>query len=482
MIVPAFSLAPELFARSFPFHIIFDCECKILQVGEVLLRIHPKKLIGCQLDGHFKIIRPAIKGAPDFATIIKQSRSLFLLESLHNGIQLKGQMILDTEQDIMFFLCSVWVTETNALSKFGLKLKDFAIHDPIADFLFLLQSQNTALEDAKKLTSELTQKQEELKQALTIQELLAQTAEAQAQKLEQYLLELKQAQAHLIQTEKMSSLGQLVAGIAHEINNPVNFIQGNIDYVEEYTQSLLDLLSLYKKYFTHHPDIEAFTKELDLEYIVQDLFKILSSMKLGAIRIRDIVLSLRTFSRLDEAEMKTVDIHEGINSTLLILSHKFQRQLNYSGVEIIKDYGDLPLIECYAGELNQVFLNIITNAIDILQNNITLGRAKILIRTWLDGDLVCISIKDNGIGIDEKLRSKVFDPFFTTKPIGQGTGLGLSICYQIVVDKHHGQLDCISKPGHGAEFIIKIPLRQSSSAIEVTKKAKSSRIGYADVN
>lgn len=467
MIVPAFSLAPELFARSFPFHIIFDCECKILQVGEVLLRIHPENLIWCNLSQHFKIIRPAIKGAPDFAAISKQSRSLFLLESLHNGIQLKGQMIPDQEQGIMFFLCSVWVTETNALSKFGLKLKDFAIHDPIIDFLFLLQGQNTALEDTKKLTVELTQKQEQLKQALTIQEVLAQTAEAQAQKLEQCLLELQRTQSQLIQTEKMSSLGQLVAGIAHEINNPVNFIQGNLDYIEEYTQSLLSLLSLYQKYFPSHPEIEAFTKELDLEYIVQDLFKILSSMKLGAIRIRDIVLSLRTFSRLDEAEIKTVDIHEGINSTLLILSHKFQNKINYSGIDIIKHYGDLPLTECYASELNQAFLNIITNAIDVFQNNITLDSATIIIKTWLDSDLVCISIKDNGIGIDEKLQDKVFDPFFTTKPVGQGTGLGLSICYQIVVDRHHGQLDCISKPGQGAEFIIKIPLCQSCQAREV---------------
>ncbi|MBW4598580.1 MAG: histidine kinase [Calothrix sp. FI2-JRJ7] len=467
MIVPAFSLAPELFARSFPFHIILDCECKILQVGEVLLRIHPENLIGCFLDQHFKIIRPAIKGAPDFAAISKQSRLLFLLESLHNGIQLKGQMIPDQEQGVIFFLCSVWVTETNALAKFGLKLKDFAIHDPIVDFLFLLQAQNTALEDAKKLTIELTKKQEELQKALTIREVLAQTAEAQSQKLKQYLLELQRTQSQLIQTEKMSSLGQLVAGIAHEINNPVNFIQGNLNYVEEYIQSLLSLLSLYQKYFPSHPEIEEFIEELDLEYMVQDLFKILSSMELGAVRIRDIVLSLRTFSRLDEAEIKNVDIHEGIDSTLLIFSHKFQKQLNYSGIEIIKDYGNLPLVECYASELNQVFFNIITNAIDVLENNITLDSAKIIIKTWLDKNLVCVSIKDNGIGIDEKLRLKVFDPFFTTKPVGQGTGLGLSICYQIVVDKHYGQLDCISKSGHGAEFIIKIPLRQSIQANHV---------------
>jgi signal transduction histidine kinase len=461
MIFPAFSFAPELFARSFPFHIIFDSECKILQVGEVLQRIHPEKLIGQNLIQHFKIIRPTMKQAPDFATISKQSRSLFLLESLYNEIQLKGQMVPDPEQGIIFFLCSVWVTETNALSKFGLKLKDFAIHDPIIDFLFLLQAQNTALEDAKKLTIELTQKQEELKQALTVQELLAQTAEAQAQKLEKYLLELRRTQSQLIQVEKMSSLGQLVAGIAHEINNPVNFIQGNIEYVQEYAQSLLKLLYLYQKCCPSHPEIEALTEELELEFIINDLFKILSSMKLGAIRIRDIVLSLRTFSRLDEADIKTVDIHEGIDSTLLMLSHKFQKQLNSCNIEIIKYYGELPLVECYASDLNQVFLNIITNAIDVLQNNIYISSPKIVIKTWLHYSLVCISIKDNGIGIDEKLKDKIFDPFFTTKPIGQGTGLGLSVCYQIIVDKHHGQLDCISTPGHGTEFIIKIPLQQN---------------------
>lgn len=293
----------------------------------------------------------------------------------------------------------------------------------------------------------------------------------QTERLEQTLHELQRTQAHLIQSEKMSSLGQLVAGIAHEINNPVNFIYGNITYINSYTHDLLELLQLYQE---HYPDadetIQQQVEMLDLEFVAQDLPKLLSSMKVGADRIREIVLSLRNFSRLDQAEVKPVNVHEGIDSTLLILQHRFKTTASRPAIEVVKEYGDLPIVECFAGQLNQVFMNLLANAIDALhetqyaQSHWSSGPilGTIIIRTQrLGSDWIQISIKDNGPGITEAARPKLFDPFFTTKAVGKGTGLGLSISYQII-EKHGGRLRCISQPGQGAEFVIEIPIQQTT--------------------
>lgn len=295
--------------------------------------------------------------------------------------------------------------------------------------------------------------------------------------LETALENLKTLQLKLIESEKMSALGILVAGIAHEINNPVNFIYGNVTYANTYFQELLELLQLYQRYYPHPvEEIRTKCEAVDLEFITSDLQKLLSSMQMGAERIYGIVRSLRTFSRLDEAEFKAVDIHEGVNSTLVILNNRLKpSQACPQGIEIIFEYGQLPLINCYPGQLNQVFMNILVNAIDALEGigcdsclakenpalipQACLTQPTIYIRTAVVNNNAVIRIADNGGGIDADLQSKLFDPFFTTKEIGKGTGLGLAISRQIVVEKHGGNLEVKSNPGQGAEFIITIPIK-----------------------
>ncbi len=285
--------------------------------------------------------------------------------------------------------------------------------------------------------------------------------------LQQTLQELKHTQSQLVQSEKMSALGQMVAGVAHEINNPINFILGNLTYTDQYTQDLLKLLCLYtKNYPNPTPDIQTEIENIDLEFILEDLPKALSSMKVGSERIRDIVLLLRNFSRLDEAERKQVNIHEGIDSTLLILQNKLEANREKSAIRVLKNYGHLPKIECYPGQLNQVFINILNNAIEAINEKIKTGifqehsyTPEIHIHTEiLEPNHVLIRIADNGLGMTENQKMQIFDPFFTTKPVGQGTGLGLAICYQIVVGKHKGLLKCTSEPGRGTEFWIQIPV------------------------
>ena len=309
-----------------------------------------------------------------------------------------------------------------------------------------------------------------------------------ADQLEQALLELQETQIQLIQTEKMSSLGQLVAGIAHEINNPVSFIYGNIPHATQYTQDLLHLVELYRRHYPNPvPEIQAEAEAIDLDFLSEDLPKLMDSMQIGAERIRQIVLSLRNFSRRDQAASERVDLHQGIDNTLLLLQHRLKAKAGHPEIRVIKEYGDLPLVECYAGQVNQVFMNILSNAIDALEearsttqeeqetdSSLKLRDASsceaalrsrspmLRIRTELqDGNTVVMRIADNGTGIPPHVQQQIFDPFFTTKSVGQGTGLGLSISYQIVVEKHGGQLKCFSKHGEGTEFWIELPVRLS---------------------
>lgn len=283
------------------------------------------------------------------------------------------------------------------------------------------------------------------------------------------LIELKKTQAKLIQNEKMSSLGQIVAGVAHEINNPVSFIHCNLKYIEQYSQVILHLIELYHQYFPEPPaEIQTELDAIDIEFLKEDYTKILHSMNVGTTRIKDIVLSLRNFSRLDQSEFKAVDIHEGIDSTLLILSHRLKATSIRPEILLIKDYEALPKIECYAGQLNQAFMNILANAIDAIdelsvkqkleQNE--LNSSRITIRTSMVDQFIEIAIADSGGGIPEAIQPQIFNPFFTTKPIGKGTGMGLSISYQIICDQHHGQLNFSSIPGKPTEFAILIPIEQ----------------------
>lgn len=343
-------------------------------------------------------------------------------------------------------------------------------------FVLTEESQELAEDELDKQNSQLQAEiQERERTQFALQELTHQLEQRVAERtaeLSTTLQQLKRTQTQLVQTEKMSSLGQLVAGIAHEINNPVNFIYGNLIHAVDYVDDLLMLLDAYEQELEHPSQkLAALKKELEIGFIREDLPELLQSMQVGTNRIRQIVLSLRVFSRLDESDFKVVDIHDGIESALMILGNRLNQTPTNPGIQVIRNYEKLPLIECYPGQLNQVFMNILVNAIDIFEeqnkrrsweemvqcpNQITIT-TEIQQPHW-----VSIAIADNGPGIPEAIQSKIFDAFFTTKPVGNGTGLGLSISYEIIVKKHHGQLSCCSAVGEGTTFIIKIPVRQKN--------------------
>lgn len=322
--------------------------------------------------------------------------------------------------------------------------------------------------------SDALQLQIEIKQAKLYQQSCTATAaaHAHAKQLEETLHDLRRTQSQLIQAEKFSSIGQMVAGVAHEINNPFNFIYGNLPCTEEYINDLFDLINAYRQHYPNPlPSIQAKIDDIELDFLQEDLPKIVHSMQLGANRIREIILSLRNFSRTDQNSKQLVDLHQGIDSTLLILHNRLKACGKRQAVEIIKDYASLPNIECYPGQLNQVFMNILSNAIDALEE-IPNHLGYITVRTSLSADCssVIIQIADNGIGITPEAKEQLFDPFFTTKPLGKGTGLGLAISHKIVVETHKGCLKCESSLGKGTEFWIEIPLQPSLSVSECESK------------
>ncbi|MBD2616082.1 PAS domain-containing protein [Nostoc punctiforme FACHB-252] len=353
-----------------------------------------------------------------------------------------------------------WSPESSALILLRLENRNVASNN----FLLLNQKIDQLAKEVQK------RKQAELELQKANEELEIRVEE-RTTALQETLKELQLTQTQLIQAEKMSSLGQMVAGIAHEVNNPVSFIYGNLHHAYKYTQDLLKLVEIYQTICQNPPlEIQQQIEEIDLNFLIEDITKLFNSMTVGTQRIQDIVKSLRSFSRLDEAELKQVNIHEGIDSTLMILDHRLQAKDERPEIKVVKKYGQLPNVTCYPGQLNQVFMNILVNAIDALEKSALNGRWSAvnsqttdnpqiqIITEVIDENSIMVTIADNGLGIDEQVSSKLFDPFFTTKPVGQGTGLGLFISYQIIVEKHGGKLSCFSTPGKGAEFVIKIPI------------------------
>ncbi|MDF5706101.1 MAG: AAA family ATPase [Nostoc sp. S4] len=416
--------------------------------------------------------------ATDSYIVCEEPKSLLSIPILNQG-KLIGILYLENNLTTGAFTQDRIEVLKLLTTQAAISLKNAILYKNLAQAKESLEKYNYNLEQkVNERTQELNDKNERLQQAIK---------------------ELKRTQIQLIQSEKMSSLGQMVAGIAHEINNPINFIHGNIAHTSEYVQYLLDLIAVYQQeYPGSSPAIEEKLEEIDIEFLAEDLPKILDSMKIGSSRIRTIVLGLRNFSRLDEYEMKPVDLHEGIDNTLMILQHRIKRKsldtkqgmdINFSEVKIIKEYGNIPEVTCYAGQLNQVFMNILSNALDALEESFFIShqlfvndpqknsnrdlqtsegqekiknyQGEIRISTQLtDSNTVMIWIADNGCGMTEAVRQKIFDPFFTTKAVGSGTGLGLSISYQIIVDKHKGSLTCNSTLGEGTEFLIEIPMQQ----------------------
>jgi two-component system, NtrC family, sensor kinase len=322
-----------------------------------------------------------------------------------------------------------------------------------------LQAERQLQNSKKILEEQVEHRTKELQMANT-------RLQQESSQLQKLLNELKEAQAHLIQAEKMSGLGQLVAGIAHEINNPVNFIHGNLSYLSNYSNNILTLIRLYEKYYPNPAiEIHETAQKMELGFVQHDLPKIINSMKMGTGRISEIVRSLRNFSRMDEAELKSVDIHEGIESTILILQHRLT-QPGSVPIQIVREYGKLPLVPCHAGQINQVLMNIIANAIDAIEevsgqpdNHYCHEPPTIAIKTSsLINDWIEITISDNGTGIPDTVKSHIFNPFFTTKPVGKGTGMGMAISYKIITENHAGQLECRSAAGSGTEFMIRIPV------------------------
>ncbi|NEO27195.1 MAG: HAMP domain-containing histidine kinase [Kamptonema sp. SIO4C4] len=312
-----------------------------------------------------------------------------------------------------------------------------------------------------KMSLKRTVQQEELVNALTLSESQLKKQKLQ---LEEALHKLKTAQSYLVQSEKMSSLGQLVAGITHELNNPLTFIQGNIDYAFQYSQDLLNLLNLYNQYYPQSvPEICQKIHDIELDYIQEDFPNLLKSMLIGTQRIQAIINSMKQFAKKDEFDMKWVQIQNGLENTLMLVQHKLHTTTKHPNIEIIKDYDDLPLVECDLGKLNQVFLCLLENAIDAINERSEKEQRNFCPKIWIyakmqDAQHILIQIKDNGIGIPESLQPKLYDPFFTTKPVGAGTGLGLAIAYRIIKDIHRGKLWFVSQVGQGTEFCMQIPI------------------------
>ncbi len=416
-------------------------------------------------------VRAVTNGKLALRAIHAQAPDLILLDinmPEMNGYEVCEQLKANQEtQNIPVIFVSALDEIFNKVKAFSVGGLDYIIKPfHMEEVLIRIQNQLQINYSKKLIIKQNLMLEEKNKQLLSSETLLTKKSES----LEQTLRELKQAQVQMIQNAKMAGLGQLAAGVAHEVNNSINFINNNLDYANSYLEELLDLVKLYQEeYPSPNQKIQNNFEDIDLDFLSDDLPKLMSSMKKGAERIQKIVDSLGNFSRINQAEYKLVDIHQGIESTLALLNSRLEETDNLLPVQIIKEYAEIPKIKCYPHQLNQVFLNLLNNAIDFLdikrqkkvENQINSEQQLPII--WIttelkNSHLLMIKIGDNGIGIDESVRERIFEPFFTTKTVGKGTGLGLSVSYQIIVDQHHGKLTCDSKVDEGATFMIEIPI------------------------
>ncbi len=444
-------------------------------------------LLSSMLKMHGYQVRQAIDGNLALRTAFLQPPDIILLDIMMPGMggyevcqQLKQN---PRTRDIPVIFLSSLTQSLDKVKAFEVGGVDY-ITKPIQieEVLARIQHQLTirALQtQLQQRNQELIEQNHQLQAEISIRqqtEAQLRRSEAQLQLSNQQLIQvindLKRTQAQLVQSEKMSSLGQLVAGVAHEINNPVSFIYGNLDYASQYMQVLLTIVKLYIKHYQEpHPEILEEIQNCELDFLIEDFPKVLTSMKVGAERIKDIVLSMRYFSHYDQNKTKEADIHQGLDSTLMLLQNRLKTQKKRTAIEVKQDYGEIPLVECYPGELNQVFMNLLSNAIDALEEKLkvadatfqpTIKISTILIEKSQDFHFksVEIRISDNGFGIPFHFQSRIFDPFFTTKTVGKGTGLGLSISYSIIVERHKGQLQCYSELGQGTELVIRLPINE----------------------